>query len=84
MGTTTPYKVQPSPTVHTKEALGKVWNKIFLPLESMGSFLEIVKPFLAKGAVWGWARAPFKEENNIKSLIVCWHYLGDPKLLTRN
>ncbi|OWK53386.1 Two pore calcium channel protein 2 [Lonchura striata] len=26
MGTTTPFKVQPSPTVHTKEALGKVFS----------------------------------------------------------
>ncbi|NXU45736.1 BUB1 kinase, partial [Drymodes brunneopygia] len=41
MGTTTPFKVQPSPTVHTKEALGKVWNKVFLPLESVGFSLEM-------------------------------------------
>lgn len=68
MGTTTPFKVQPSPTVHTKEALGKVWNKAFLPLESLGSPLQmLVEPLLAKGAVQEWARAPFKEENNIKS-----------------
>lgn len=82
---TTPFKVQPSPTVHTKEALGKGWNGVFLPLESLGSSLEmLVEPFLAKGAAQGWACAPFKEENNIKSLLVCWDYLGDPKLLTRN
>lgn len=52
MGTTTPFKVQPSPTVHTKEALGKVWNKVFLPLASVGSSPEMaMEPFLAKGAV---------------------------------
>lgn len=53
---TTPFKVQPSPTVHTKEALGKVWNKVFLSLESVGFPLQmLVEPFLAKGTVQGWA-----------------------------
>ncbi|NXQ56778.1 BUB1 kinase, partial [Anthoscopus minutus] len=40
MGTTTPFKVQPSPTVHTKEALGVLMNMFQTPFLPEPSALE--------------------------------------------